>query len=211
MDINSIKFDKDGLVPAIASDALTNEVLMLAYMNKEAIEKTVSTGKAHYFSRSRQSLWLKGETSGHFQTVVSIASDCDNDAILMRVIQDGAACHTGNYSCFFNNLTELSYSPNLSVIKKDVDTIAERAENPEEGSYTNYLLNKGVEKICKKIGEEASETIIAAMKNDKNELAEELADLYYHTFVLLKDRGMDIEDVLKVLDERSNAKRKREY
>lgn len=211
MEINDIKFNDKGLVVAIASDAFTNEVLMQAYMNKEALQLTLSTGKAHYFSRSRNKLWLKGETSGHFQEVVSIVSDCDNDCILMRVIQTGVACHTGSRTCFINNYTEFKEMPNINILQKNIDTISERKNCPVEGSYTNYLLDKGVEKICKKVGEEASETIIAAMKNDKEELACELADLYYHTFVLLKSAGMDFNDVLKILEGRHSKERKRNY
>lgn len=206
-----IKFNSDGLVPAIAADAVTNEVLMQAYMNKEALELTLSTGKAHYYSRSRQKLWLKGEQSGHFQKVVEVIADCDCDSILLRVIQVGAACHTGERSCFFNVLKEFEKVPNVAVLRKDEEVIESRRKSPVQGSYTNYLLDKGVEKICKKVGEEASESIIAAMKNDKEELACELADLYYHTFVLMNDRGISLSDVLKVLTERHESERKRNY
>ncbi len=206
-----IKFNSDGLVVAIAVDAVTNEILMQAYMNKEALDKTLATGKAHYFSRSRKKLWLKGETSGHFQRVVEVLTDCDADSVLLRVVQTGAACHTGERSCFFTTIKEFEKVPNMSVLRKDADIIEDRRLHPVEGSYTNYLLNKGVEKICKKIGEEASESIIAAMKGDKNELACELADLYYHTFVLMNDRGISLSDVLGVLEERNASERKRNY
>ena len=206
-----IKFNSDGLVVAIAVDAVTNEILMQAYMDKEALDKTLATGKAHYFSRSRKKLWLKGETSGHFQRVVEVLTDCDADSVLLRVVQTGAACHTGERSCFFTTIKEFEKVPNMSVLRKDADIIEDRRLHPVEGSYTNYLLNKGVEKICKKIGEEASESIIAAMKGDKNELACELADLYYHTFVLMNDRGISLSDVLGVLEERNASERKRNY
>ena len=206
-----IKFNSDGLVVAIAVDAVTNEILMQAYMDKEALDKTLATGKAHYFSRSRKKLWLKGETSGHFQRVVEVLTDCDDDSVLLRVVQTGAACHTGERSCFFTTIKEFEKVPNMSVLRKDADIIEDRRLHPVEGSYTNYLLNKGVEKICKKIGEEASESIIAAMKGDKNELACELADLYYHTFVLMNDRGISLSDVLGVLEERNASERKRNY
>lgn len=206
-----IKFDEKGLVVAIAADAYTNEVLMQAYMNREALDLTLKTGKAHYFSRSRNQLWLKGETSGHFQQVVSIYSDCDNDSILMRVIQTGAACHTGERSCFFNQLKEFQPLANINILQKNIETIQDRKAHPVEGSYTNYLLHKGVEKICKKVGEESSETIIAAMKNDNEELAMELADLYYHTLVLMEDRGLRFGEVLKVLETRHAQERKRNY
>lgn len=209
--MNDIKFDEKGLVPAIATDVYTNRVLMQAYMNKEAFELTLKTGKAHYFSRSRNCIWLKGETSGHYQEVVDIVSDCDNDSILMRVLQQGAACHTGSYSCFFNRVKTFKDMPNIDILQKNIQTIRDRVTHPEEGSYTNYLLNKGVEKITKKVGEEASECIIAAMKHDNAELAGEIADLYYHTLVLMQDRGMELTDVLRVLEDRHNKDRKRNY
>ena len=214
MDIKDIKFDASGLVPAIAQDVVTGEVLMQAFMNAEALEKTLATGKAHYYSRSRKKLWLKGETSGHFQHVVSMFSDCDNDCILMKVVQDGNACHTGSYSCFFNGMKEFEEYKGKSGANALFDciaTIADRAENPEEGSYTNYLLEKGREKICKKIGEESSEVIIAAMKGDNDELKNELSDLFYHAFVLMKDRNLDFSEVLDVLHARHSAPRKRNY
>lgn len=210
MNIDEIKFS-EGLVVAIACDYLTNEVLMQAYMNREALIKTLQTGKAHYFSRSRNSLWFKGETSGHFQTVLSICSDCDNDSILMRVRQEGAACHTGSRSCFFNNSMTFESATSLSILQKNVDTIKERKANPVEGSYTNYLLTKGKEKICKKIGEEASETIIAAMKDDKEELSGEIADLLYHTLVLMENQELSLDEVLSVLETRHENERKRNY
>ena len=206
-----IVFNQHGLVPAIAVDAYTNEVLMQAYMNREALELTLKTGQAYYFSRSRKTLWRKGETSGHVQEVIEILTDCDCDSILLRVIQSGPACQTGARSCFFRSLKTWKRVGNLSVLYKNVATICDRAENPQEGSYTNYLLQKGVEKICKKVGEEASETIIAAMKNDRAELAGELADLYYHTLVLMHDRGLEFEEVMQVLEDRHAAERKRNY
>jgi phosphoribosyl-ATP pyrophosphohydrolase/phosphoribosyl-AMP cyclohydrolase len=207
----NVKFNSDGLAVAIAADAYTNEVLMQAYMNAEALEKTLQTGKAHYYSRSRKKLWLKGETSGHYQKVIEVRTDCDGDSILLRVEQTGAACHTGERSCFYTVMKEFEKVPNIAVLFRDCETIAKRRNNPQAGSYTNYLLDKGVEKICKKIGEEASESIIAAMKNDKDELACELADLYYHTFVLMNDRGITLSDVLAVLEERAASERKRNY
>ncbi len=213
-DIKHIKFDDRGLIPAIAQDAVTGEILMQAFMNEEALQKTLSTGKAHYYSRSRQKLWLKGETSGHFQHVVSVYTDCDNDCILIKVVQDGNACHTGSYSCFFNELKEFEEYKGKSGANALFDciaTIKDRADNPEEGSYTNYLLEKGREKICKKIGEESSEVIIAAMKGDNDELKNELSDLFYHAFVLMKDRQLDFSEVLDVLHARHSAPRKRNY
>ncbi len=209
--MTDIKWNSDGLVPAIAVDAYTNEVLMQAYMNEEALRLTLETGRAHYYSRSRGKLWLKGETSGHFQTVADVYTDCDNDSILLRVIQTGAACHTGNRTCFFRKLKSFSRVADISILQKNIDTIEDRAEHPQEGSYTNYLLAKGREKICKKVGEESTECVIAAMKGDNEELANELADLYFHTLVLMKDRGLAFNDVLKVLEDRHNSERKRNY
>ncbi len=209
--MTGIKWNSDGLVPAIAVDAYTNEVLMQAYMNEEALRLTLETGRAHYYSRSRGKLWLKGETSGHFQTVADVYTDCDNDSILLRVIQTGAACHTGNRTCFFRKLKSFSRVADISILQKNIDTIEDRAEHPQEGSYTNYLLAKGREKICKKVGEESTECVIAAMKGDNEELANELADLYFHTLVLMKDRGLAFNDVLKVLEDRHNSERKRNY
>ncbi len=209
--MTDIKWNSDGLVPAIAVDAYTNEVLMQAYMNEEALRLTLETGRAHYYSRSRGKLWLKGETSGHFQTVADVYTDCDNDSILLRVIQTGAACHTGSRTCFFRKLKSFSRVADISILQKNIDTIEDRAEHPQEGSYTNYLLAKGREKICKKVGEESTECVIAAMKGDNEELANELADLYFHTLVLMKDRGLAFNDVLKVLEDRHNSERKRNY
>lgn len=151
--MTDIKWNSDGLVPAIAVDAYTNEVLMQAYMNEEALRLTLETGRAHYYSRSRGKLWLKGETSGHFQTVADVYTDCDNDSILLRVIQTGAACHTGNRTCFFRKLKSFSRVADISILQKNIDTIEDRAEHPQEGSYTNYLLAKGREKDLQKRSE----------------------------------------------------------
>ena len=156
MDMTQIKFDDRGLVPAIAQDIHTGRVLMLAWMNAESLEKTLETGYATYFSRSRQKLWMKGETSGHTQKVLDMKLDCDGDAILLKVEQTGPACHTGNISCFFNDMMDVDpedLPATANVLQEDYDTIADRKANPQEGSYTNYLLDKGVEKICKKVGE----------------------------------------------------------
>ena len=172
MDFSQLKFDANGLIPAIAQDARTNQVLMLAYMNEQSIEQTLETGYATYFSRSRQALWKKGETSGHTQKLVAMRYDCDHDAMLLTVEQVGPACHTGAKSCFFNDVYVDEDAPaTANVLQEDYATIADRAANPVEGSYTNYLLDNGVEKICKKVGEEASETIIAAMKANKRHVA----------------------------------------
>lgn len=191
------KFDDKGLVCAIAQDVYTGEVLMQAYMNKEAIDKTISTGIAHYYSRSRQCLWKKGETSGHIQKVKKILCDCDSDCLLLLIEQVGAACHTGNRSCFFTQLKEFEFVPDYKVVFEDVETIRARHSNPVEGSYTNYLFDKGVEKICKKVGEEATETVIAAVAGKKNELVGELSDLHYHCLVLAQASGITIQDVFQ--------------
>ena len=205
MDISSIKFDVNGLVPAISQDAQTGAVLMLAYMNAESLQQTLESGYVTYYSRSRQKLWRKGETSGHTQRVLSISYDCDGDAILMQVEQTGPACHTGAYSCFHNELRRADPDdmPATSAIVQQVyDVIADRKVHPREGSYTNYLLEKGVEKICKKVGEEASETIIAAMKGNQEEVTYEAADLMYHLLVLLFQQGVTPQQVWEELARR---------
>lgn len=197
----NLKFDEKGLVVAIAQDAVTGEVLMQAFQNEEAVRKTMETGLVHYFSRSRNSLWLKGKTSGHFQHLVEAKSDCDGDAILYRVIQDGAACHTGNRSCFFTKMTE-SEALNNRIAFDVIDTIRNRKENPKEGSYTNYLLAKGKDKILKKFMEECAETVIAAKNNDKEELIYELSDVVYHMLVLMETEGVEIADLMAELQKR---------
>jgi phosphoribosyl-ATP pyrophosphohydrolase/phosphoribosyl-AMP cyclohydrolase len=191
-----VKFNQDGLVPAIAQDVGTGEVLMLAYMNEEALRLTKETGIAHYYSRSRQALWKKGETSGHIQEVKGIYYDCDGDAVLLKVNQIGAACHTGNYSCFFNE--EKGYKDLSNTIKDLYKVIIDRKKNPQEGSYTQYLFDKGIDKILKKIGEEAAEVIIGA-KNDKQELIYEASDLIYHLIVLLVNEGVTPSEIMEEL------------
>lgn len=191
-----VKFNQDGLVPAIAQDVGTGEVLMLAYMNEEALRLTKETGIAHYYSRSRQALWKKGETSGHIQEVKGIYYDCDGDAVLLKVNQIGAACHTGNYSCFFNE--EKGYKDLSNTIKDLYKVIIDRKKNPQEGSYTQYLFDKGIDKILKKIGEEAAEVIIGA-KNDKQELIYEASDLIYHLMVLLVNEGVTPSEIMEEL------------
>ncbi len=211
IDIKDVKFDENGLVPAIAQSAATGEVLMQAYMNKDALEKTLKTGQAHYYSRSRKKLWRKGEESGHTQSVVSVLLDCDGDSILLKVDQTGPACHTNNPTCFYRELKAFGEAYGAGVLYDIVKTIKDRKAQPEAGSYTNYLFDKGVDKICKKVGEEASETIIAAKNKDNNELANEIGDLIFHLLVLCENQGLDISEVFKVLSERHSAPRKREY
>ena len=202
LDLTKIKFDESGLVPAIAQEASTGKVLMLAYMNAESLSLTVETGYATYYSRSRQQLWKKGETSGNLQKVISMAYDCDGDAILMQVDQIGPACHTGEKSCFFNPIIEGKQPATAQVLEEVYGVIEDRDINPKEGSYTNYLLKKGVEKIAKKVGEEASETIIAAIKGDAGELCYEASDLLYHLMVLLYNQGVTPAELWAELKER---------
>ena len=195
-----IKFDEKGLICAIAQDYESGEVLMQAYMNQEAVDKTLETGDAHYYSRSRQILWKKGESSGHLQKVKTISIDCDGDCVLMRVEQIGVACHTGNYSCFFTDIKEGGLG--AEMLGKLQRIVLDRKQNPEEGSYTSYLFEKGVDKIAKKVGEEAVELVIAAKSKQKEEIVGECADLFYHTLVLLADAGVTLSDVCTELKDR---------
>lgn len=204
--IENIRFDEKGLVPVIAQDVKTGAVLMLAYMNAESLHMTLESGYATYYSRSRQQLWKKGETSGHLQKVCAMSYDCDGDTLLLKVEQTGNACHTGEYSCFHNTITAPQIKDESamgSVILQDVyNVILGRMANPIEGSYTNYLLDKGVEKIAKKVGEEATETVIAAIKGDKDELRYESADLLYHLLVLLVQQDVTLESIWDELGNR---------
>ncbi len=198
------KLDAHGLIPAVVQDYKTSQVLMVAYMNREAFEQTLRTGKMTYYSRSRQSLWLKGETSGHFQYVKSLHLDCDNDTILAKVRQVGAACHTGAGSCFFKTLTEREYRKTnpLQVFEEVFGVILDRKEHPKEGSYTNYLFDKGLDKILKKLGEEATEIVIAAKNPNPEEIKYEIADFLYHMMVLMADRGIGWEEIMEELSNR---------
>ncbi len=201
-DSSALKWNDAGLIPAIAQDASTGEVLMLAWMNAESLRLTIESGFATYYSRSRQQLWRKGETSGHTQRVIRLSYDCDGDAILMQVSQIGPACHTGKKTCFHNPVMDGDLPATAAILNTIEATIADRAVNPKPGSYTNYLLDKGAEKICKKVGEEATETVIAAMKGDADGLAGEAADLLYHLAVLLHSQGVTWQDVWEVLRKR---------
>ncbi len=201
---SAFKLNSDGLIPVIVQDYKTGQVLMLAYMNEEAYEKTLRTGQMTYFSRSRQSLWLKGETSGHFQYVKSLSYDCDADTLLAKVEQIGAACHTGAYSCFFNDIITYDFeekSP-LSVLTDVYDVIMDRKVNPKEGSYTNYLFDKGIDKILKKVGEEATEIVIAAKNPNANEIKYEISDFLYHVMVLMAEKGVTWDEIMKELANR---------
>lgn len=214
MDYEKLKLNSDGLLPVVTQDYATNEVLMVAYMNKEAFNKTLESKKVHYFSRSRQCLWLKGETSGHYQELISMAIDCDNDTLLVKVKQKGVACHTGNYTCFYKNIdlaskeiiekTELQKKKdNVFNIFQDVyNVIVDRKDNPKEGSYTNYLFDKGIDKILKKVGEESAEVLIAAKNKGNEELIYEISDLIYHLSVLMVEKNTSWEDICRELDKR---------
>lgn len=193
-------FNKMPLIPAIVQDYKTSEVLMLAYVNEEAYEKMLEQKQTYFYSRSRQSLWHKGETSGHFQNIKYIALDCDQDTLLIQVEQIGNACHTGAYSCFFNDIQGEESSS--TIFQSVYDLIKDRQVNPIENSYTNYLFDQGTDKICKKIGEEASETIIAAKNEDRDELIGEIDDLLYHIFVLMAKKNISLQDIQSKLKER---------
>ena len=200
MDINTLKFDEKGLIPAIVVDADTKKVLTLAYMNKESLEISMKEGKTCFWSRSRQELWRKGETSGNYQYIQSITADCDADALVVMVKKDGPACHTGADSCFNDTIfgePDVDFAV-ASLYKK---LLGRKAEMPE-GSYTTYLFEKGLDKILKKIGEESTEVIVAAKGNDKAETIYELADLMYHSLVLMVEMGITVDDVRNELASR---------
>ena len=201
---SDFKLDAQGLIPVITQDYKTGEVLMLAYMNEEAYNKTIAGGRMTYYSRSRKSLWLKGETSGHYQYVKELILDCDKDTLLAKVRQIGPACHTGSRSCFYTNLMEKEYknSDPFHVFEEVFSVIMDRKRNPKEGSYTNYLFDKGIDKILKKCGEETAEIIIAAKNPGSEELRYEIADFMYHLMVLMAECGLDWKDVTTELANR---------
>lgn len=194
LNIDELKFDEKGLIPAIVVDAKTKKVLTLAYMNRESLEISLEKELTCFWSRSRNELWLKGETSGNYQHIVSITADCDNDALTVAVEPDGPACHTGSYSCFTKpvfqseNRSEFSYEGLMELIRG-------RKTNPQDGSYTTYLFNKGLDKILKKVGEESTEVIIAAKAEDKKETVYEIADLAYHVMVLMVEAGISLDEI----------------
>lgn len=200
-DISELKFDKNGLIPAIVVDAASKRVLTLAYMNAESLRISMEKGLTCFWSRSRQELWLKGETSGNYQHIVSITADCDKDALVVEVVPDGPACHLGSFSCFENPVWENGEGNEFSL-EILMDMIRDRKENPKEGSYTNYLFDKGVDKILKKVGEECTEVIIAGKANDKCETVYEIADLTYHVMVLMLEMGISLEDIRSELASR---------
>ena len=204
LPFSSFKLNEDGLIPVIVQDFRTAEILMMAYMNEEAYEQTLREGMMTYWSRSRQELWRKGDTSGHYQYVKSLDIDCDRDTILAKVEQIGAACHTGHRSCFYTNLASQAYDGRnpMTVFDDVMATILERKENPKEGSYTNYLFDQGIDKILKKVGEEAAEIIIAAKNPDSDEVKYEICDFLYHMMVLMAEREVSWKDITKELAER---------
>jgi phosphoribosyl-ATP pyrophosphohydrolase/phosphoribosyl-AMP cyclohydrolase len=204
MDFKEFKLNSDGLIPVITQDYKTGEVLMLAYMNEEAFEKTLTRGLMTYYSRSRNELWIKGDTSSHYQYVKSLDIDCDKDTLLAKVKQIGAACHTGSRTCFYTNLVKKEYDDTnpLTVLNNVYDIIKDRKANPKEGSYTNYLFDKGIDKILKKCGEEATEIIIAAKNPSVEDLKYEISDFMYHLMVLMAECDLDWSDILKELANR---------
>ena len=216
MKIEDLKFDRDGLIPAIIQDVESGEVLMLGYMNREAVEKTLETGRTHFWSRSRQKLWMKGETSGHVQTIQDAYFDCDKDALLWKVQQTTAACHTGHYSCFYNKMDDHNivaadqkvfdpgkvYGNGAEILQELYDVVIDRRDHPKEGSYTNYLFTKGLDKILKKVGEETAEVIIASKNRSKEEVTYEASDLIYHLMVLLVEQDVTLENIFAELQKR---------
>ncbi len=201
MDINALKFDENGLIPAVVVDAVSKKVLTVAYMNKESLAISMDKGLTCFWSRSRQELWLKGETSGNYQHIVSITADCDGDALVVMVEKDGPACHLGTDSCFENELWHSDERQAFSL-QGLYELLVGRKEEKPEGSYTTYLFEKGVDKILKKVGEECTEVIIAGKAGDKKETVYELADLAYHAMVLMVEMGITVEDVHKELASR---------
>lgn len=199
--IEELKFDENGLIPAIVVDAVTKKVLMLAYMNAESLKITMEKGKTCFYSRSRKALWLKGETSGNYQNVVSITADCDKDALTVVVEKEGPACHTGAESCFFNPVFESEELQEFSL-EGLVKLIEGRKTEKKEDSYTTYLFEKGTDKILKKVGEECTEVIIAGKADDKKETVYEIADLCYHVLVLMIQMGISLEDIHRELASR---------
>ena len=201
INVNELKFDEKGLIPAVVVDSISKKVLTVAYMNRESLEITMEKGLTCFYSRSRQKLWLKGETSGNYQHVVSITADCDGDAIVVVVEKDGPACHTGSDSCFTNPIWQ-SDELHEFTLQGLADLLEGRKKDRPEGSYTTYLFDKGIDKILKKVGEECTEVIIAGKADDKAETVYEIADLAYHVMVLMTQMGISVEDVHRELASR---------
>lgn len=206
--IDELKFDANGLIPAVVQNKDTKEVLMVAYMNADTIEQTLETGRATFWSRSRKEVWVKGATSGNFMYAQELRVDCDGDCLVVLANPAGAACHTGNRSCFYRKvsngeLTDVEETEDLSaVVAEEEAVVRDRKRNPEEGSYTNYLFDKGEDKILKKVGEEAAEVVIAGKNRSREEIAYETADLMYHLTVMLVDNDMSWEDIYKEMKKR---------
>jgi len=205
--IEGLKFDDKGLITAVVQDAQSKEVLTVAYMNEESLQKTIETGETWFYSRSRQELWHKGATSGNIQKVISIKADCDQDSLVVEVIPAGPACHNGTTSCFTNSIVEKTPVGSVDIIPQLVNIIRQREIDMPEAAYTTYLFEKGIDKICKKVGEEATEVVIGAKNRDAQEVKWEAADLIYHLLVLLQEQKIDIYDVLEVLKTRHQEKR----
>lgn len=201
-----IKYDEKGLVPAIIQDSANNEVLMMAYMNEESLNKTIASGYTWFYSRSRQQLWMKGESSGNTQKVEQILYDCDEDTLLIKVKPAGPACHTGNYSCFYRDLQgseiDTAIPFQINILQELYQVILSRQQEMPEGSYTSYLFQEGIDKILKKVGEESAEVIIAAKNREKSEVVYETADLIYHLLVMMVEQGVGVGDVLAELRSR---------
>ncbi len=205
--MDGLKFDEKGLITAVVQDAQSKEVLTVAYMNEESLQKTIETGETWFYSRSRQELWHKGATSGNIQKVVSIKADCDQDALVVEVIPAGPACHNGTTSCFTEQVGEKESVGSVDIIPQLVEIIRKREADMPEGAYTTYLFEKGIDKICKKVGEEATEVVIGAKNRDAQEVTWEAADLIYHLLVLLQEQKISVYDVLAVLKTRHEEKR----
>lgn len=204
MKFSDFKTNENNMIPVIVQDYKTDKVLMLAYMNEDAFNNTIATGKMTYYSRSRDELWVKGDTSGHYQYVKELYMDCDVDTMLAKVRQVGVPCHTGADTCFFNELVKKEYdNTNPMKVFEDVfNVILDRKDNPKEGSYTNYLFDKGIDKILKKVGEEATEIVIAAKNPDPQEIKYEISDFLYHVMVLMAEKGVSWKEITKELARR---------
>lgn len=205
--IEGLTFNEQGLITAVVQDARSKEVLTVAYMNEESLQKTIETNETWFFSRSRNELWHKGATSGNTQRVISIKADCDKDALVVEVVPAGPACHNGTTSCFTETIVQNEQVGSVGILPQLKDVIAQREIDMPEGAYTTYLFDKGIDKICKKVGEEATEVVIGAKNRDAEEVKWESADLLYHLLVLLQEQKVDVYDVLGVLEARHNRKK----
>lgn len=203
----NVKFNEQGLIPAVVQDAQSKEVLTVAYMNEESLQKTIETNETWFFSRSRNELWHKGATSGNTQQVVSIKADCDQDALVIEVVPAGPACHNGTTTCFTETLVENERPGSVGILPELANVIKQREIDMPEGAYTTYLFEKGIDKICKKVGEEATEVVIGAKNRDAEEVKWEAADLMYHLLVLLQEQKVDVYEVLDVLQKRHEGKK----